>query len=247
MIKKKMRFSILFICSFGILNIAKAQSYNIESFEGTKTKINLTEVLRGRVLVVSCLGDSLFVNDYIAVKEVHVLSKRFLEINYNGGGGTGSDVSNTLLLSVNKAKITVSMLVTSYASWFSPNPDNTNSIDKKGLYTLKLIMAGNDKSNYRLSISIHDQLSSKLHPRTSYNKNERVTLSFDPIQNIFYSASKIINQSFIINDPKTQRSGKQQISGTLPIIDLGKNKYYYIKGEWYGRGYDDNLFKGYYK
>jgi hypothetical protein len=79
------------------------------------------------------------------------------------------------------------------------------------------------------------------------DKNGHVNLSFDPGQNIFYSTYKSIAQSFTINDPKTQQSDKQEVGGTLPVIVLGRNSYYYVKSEWYGSGYDDNLFKSYYK
>jgi hypothetical protein len=247
MTNQKKCFLAVLIFSCAIYTTAKAQVYSIESFDGGNAKIKLNYTLFSKTLKVSCLNDTLFLSDYTGTREVHVLNKRFLQVTYETRGGTGSEVRSTLILSVNKHKITVSMLVTSYASWFSPDPENTNSIDKKGLYTLKFNMTGSDRNSYKLAIAIHDQLSSKLHPRTNYNKNEQVTLSFDPNQNIFYATRKNITQSFTVNDPKTQGSNKQQINGTLPVIALGKNNYYYIKGEWYGSGYSDNLFKGYYK
>jgi hypothetical protein len=247
MIKQKICLlaSLIFSCS--IYNTAKAQVYSIESFDGTETKIKLTEILRGRVLAVNCSKDTVFLNDYTGIKDVHVLCNKFLQITYNTKGGTGSEVRNTLILCVIGKKINVSMLVASYASWFSSNPDSPSSVDEENLYTLKFNMIGNNKSNYKLIVNVHDEQKSKLHPKTNYIKNGHVNLSFDPGQNIFYSTYKSIAQSFTINDPKTQQSDKQEVGGTLPVIVLGRNSYYYVKSEWYGSGYDDNLFKSYYK
>jgi len=239
MTKQKINFLALLTFSCAIFNNAKAQVYSIESFDGTNAKINLNYTLFSKRLKVSYLNDILFLSDYTGTREVHVLNKRFLQIVYGVRGGSGLDLRNTIILSVSKSKINVAMLVTSYAGAVSE--------DKEDLYKLKLGMTGNDKSNYKLSVNVHYEHKTKLHPKTNYNKNGQVSLSFDPSQNIFYSTHKNINQSFIINNLKTQQSDKQKVSGTLPVIVLGRNSYYYIKGEWYGSGYEDNLFKAYYK
>ncbi len=236
MIKKRI-YQLVFLSFFCISYYdAKAQSYSVKSFDGNEAKIELSNKSR-RTLTVSYLKDTVFLTEYIATTKVQVLNGRFLKITYDTRGGSGLDLNNTLIVSVSKSKINVSMLVTSYAKLVSA--------DKNGLYTSKFNITGNDQSNYKLIVNVHDQQASKLHPENNYNKNEVVTLNYNPTYHIFYSANRNINQSFNINDPKTQQADKQQIKGLLPVIELGQNAYYYIKGDWYKSGYNYNLFEEY--
>jgi len=138
-------------------------------------------------------------------------------------------------------KINVSMLVYSFAKWFAVDVD-------ENLYTLKFNLTGNNKSDYKLIINVHNQQKSSDHPKLNYNKYEQVILNYDPNQNIFYSSHKSITHSFTINAPKMQQPEKRDINETLPIIFFGKNDiYYFIKGEWYHLGDYDTLYGEYYK
>src|SRR5580698_5419641 len=106
MTKQKALLLLISICT--IWNSTKAQSYSVESFEGQKVNIQLTENVTKKswyVAKVSSLNDSLFLDNYNGVQEVHVLSHNFLEIVYNTQGGSGSQFRNTLILSVKKNKI----------------------------------------------------------------------------------------------------------------------------------------------
>jgi hypothetical protein len=178
--------------------------------------------------------------DYNGVKEVHVLSNKFLEIVYDTRGGSGYQARNTLILSVKNNKINVAILVHSFGKAFGGDIDGS-------LYMTKFNIIGNDKSNFKLVAHIYNRHKSNSNPRTNYVRNKRQIINFDSGLNIFYNIHKNITQSFTINNSKTQQSKEQQIKGLLPIIDIGDNYYYYIKGEWYNNGYNHNLFKEYYR
>jgi hypothetical protein len=239
MVKLKIYLLASFIFYYTVHNIAEAQSYSIKSFEGSNAKINLNYKLFSKTLSVSCLNDTLFLNDYTGTTEVHVLNERFLQIIYDVRGGSGLDLRNTLILSVNKNNINVSMLVASYVG--------VTSMYQQGLYKLKLNMLGDSKSNYKLIIDIHDEQKFKRNPQTNYTHNSKVTLSFDASQNIFYSTHERIAKYFSTFDDNTGKAKKQYISGTFPVINLGKIHYYFIKGEWYGTSFKDNLVQYAYK
>jgi len=237
----KQSLLLFFISGCSIWNSAKAQSYSIESFEGQKVNIQLTENVSGKswyVAKISCLTDSLFLGDYNGVQEVHLLSHNFLEIVYNTPGGTGSLFRNTLILSVKKNKINVALLADSYGKAFGDDIDGS-------LYIVKFKITGNDKSNFNLIAHIYDRHRSNLHPQMNYIKNKQIILDFDPNRNIFYSAHKRISQSFTIGDSKVQ-SKKLEINDTLPVIVFDLITYYYIKGAWYKNGNDNILFREYY-
>ncbi|GAA3958506.1 hypothetical protein [Mucilaginibacter dorajii] len=239
----KQKLLLLFIAVCAIWNSAKGQSYSVESFEGQTVKINLTEKPTKKTwysATVSCLTDSLFLVDYNGIKEVHVLGHKFLEIVYDTRGGSGYQSRNTVILSVKENKMHVAILVNSFGKAFGSDIDGS-------IYVVKFNIIGNNKSNFKLVAHIYDRHNSSSYPSKNYVRNKKVILNFDSVRNVFYSAHKRITQSFTIDDPKTQQSGKQKISGTLPIIALVPDNYYYINGEWYKRGYDDNLFKEYYR
>jgi hypothetical protein len=179
--------------------------------------------------------------DFNGLNEVHVLNHKFLEIVYDTRGGTGSQIRNTAILTVKGNKINVAMLTDSFGKAFGGDIDGS-------LYVIKFNVTGNNQSNFKLVANVYDLNKSISSPQKNYIRNKKVTLNYDSSRNIFFTTYKSITQSFTINDPKTEQSNKQQISGLLPIIDFApKNYYYYLKGEWYRTGYDDNLFKDYYR
>jgi hypothetical protein len=241
MTKQKLLLLLIIFCA--IWNSANAQSYSIESFEGQSVKIQLTEKTTEKswyTAKVSCLTDSLFLVDYNLVKEVHVLSNKFLEIVYDTRGGSGYQARNTVILSVKKNKINVAMLSNSFGKAFGGDIDGS-------LYVVKFNITGNNIRNFKLTAHIYERHKSNSYPRKSYVRNENKILSFDSVRNIFYTTHKSISQSYTISDPKTQQPKEQQINGLLPIIGLSESYYYYVKGEWYKRVDNHSLFKEYYR
>jgi hypothetical protein len=239
----KQKLLLLFIAVCTMWNSAKAQSYLIDSFEGQNVKIHLTEKGTEKswyVAKVSCLTDSLILVDYNAVKEVHILRNKFLEIVYDTRGGSGYQARNTVILSVKKNKINVAILANSFGKAFGGDIDGT-------LFVTKFNLMGNNESEFKLVAHIYDRHKSSSNSQKNYVKNGSVILKFDSVRNIFYSTRKSVTQSFIINNPKTQQSNEQLINCSLPIISLGVDHYYYIKGGWYKKGYNNNLFKEYYR
>ncbi|HTE00133.1 MAG TPA: hypothetical protein VK668_12655 [Mucilaginibacter sp.] len=233
----KQTLLLLFIGVCTIWNSAKAQTYTIESSEGVKVKIHLNEP-SWYIATVSCLTDTVFLNDYRGVKEVRVLKRKFLKIVYDTRGGSGFQSRNTVILSVNKKKINVSMLVTSFGKAFGGDIDGS-------LYSVKFGMTGNDKSNFKLIAHIYDRHNSIRHPEKSYIKNKQAILDFDPNQNIFYSSHKKTAQLFKIDVADVQ-SENLELNETFPVIILNGDSYcyYYIKGKWY-KGDDNTLFEEY--
>jgi hypothetical protein len=241
MTRQKLQLIFVTVCT--IWNSAKAQTYSVESFEGRATKIRITnhstDDYRYAAKIAS-LTDSLFLIDFNGLTEVHVLDHKFLEIVYDTRGGTGSQMRNTVILTVKGNKINVAMVTDSFGKAFGGDID-------RSLYVVKFNITGNDQSNFKLVANVYDRNKSRSSPQKNYIRNKKVTLNYDSSRNIFFTTYKNITQSFTINDFKTEQSNKQQISGLLPIIALGPKHYYYIKGQWYGTGYDDNLFKDYYR
>ena len=232
---QKVYLPALFILSNAICIASKAQLYSIESFDGGNAKIHLNYELFSKTLKVSFLNDTLFLDDYTGTSGVYVLNKTFLQINYTARGGSGVNIRNTLILSVYKNKIRASILVNSYLS--------TISVNKENLDSLKFNLVGNSRSSYRLVVGIHDEQKSKTTPQANYNRNKQDTLKFNSTKNIFYSSAEALSKPFMVYDAKTQQTIEQHEQGTVPAIQLDKNDYYYIKGEWYQKGNGNEFIK----
>lgn len=236
----KQKLLLLFITVCAIWNSTNAQSYTIESLEGTKVKIHFTRQSSWYREAFSCLSDTLFLDDYGYANDIHILKRKFLEIDYYTRGGSNSIFRNTIILSVNKNKINASMLVQSFGKAFGGDIDGS-------LYNVKFNVTGNDKSKFRLIARIYDRHKSRAHPKSSFIKNTQVILAFDPDQNIFYSARRKITQSFTIAG-FGGTSKKLAVDETLPVFFLDNYTYhYYIKGVWYETAEGGSLLKSYSK
>jgi hypothetical protein len=233
---------LLYSCCFG--NFAKAQIYNIESFQGLKTEINLYYKPFSGCLTISCLKDTLHIDDYMDAYEIKVLGKKFLQITYLKRAGSNENLMNMLLLCVDNGKLCQALHVKCLSTY-----DMRNVYHIKGnrseyqLFKLKVKLLGNGKDTYRLNINIHDESSSEIAPKTNYNYNKQITLRFDPVLDVFYGTRKILSKSFNVYDPKTEDQIAQEVHGSVPTIIIRKNEYYYINGEWFQKGHNNNLLR----
>lgn len=230
---------------------AKAKTYVMKSLEGERVVINLTDTLSGRVLVVSCSIDTLFLNEYIGkIESVQVLKEHFLQIVYDVRGGSGVNLRNTAVLSVSKGKINPSLLIDSYAYSISPDKNNTSLLDREGFYSIKLNMKGENKANYKLLAAILDKQTSKSDLKENYVHNSQIALSFDTSRHIFYNKHVKLSKAISICNPKNFNTeiNPLHVDEIVPVMDLGKNAVYnYINGEWYHQGFQDVFYKEYYR
>ncbi|MFI5140126.1 MAG: hypothetical protein ACHQIM_20060 [Sphingobacteriales bacterium] len=200
------------------------KTFNVVSLDGKIEKVKIIPDYVNRVLRMTCLQDTIAISDFWGVPpEIHILNRSFIEIRYEVRGGSNLGLGNTLILCVNDGKLYEAMHVLRYMNWDSGN--------QKENYHITLILNGEDRLNYRLIVHIHDNVYSKLEPETNYNYNNQTVLSFDTRRNVFYSIKETV--SCHVATTKTGKTVKQKIVGDFPVIILGKQTYYFIKGRWY--------------
>jgi hypothetical protein len=209
-----------------LFNTVYAQSYTITSFEGTPVKVNLSHRLDSTKLSVSILTDSILIPYFDKVINVQVLKGNFLEIVWRGPEFRHSADTVTTVLSVSKNKIDVSAYFLSFVNWFRPRMGDLPY--QKIRYTATSMLTGTDKSNYKLHVDVIDRVNSRPYAKDDHNRNLHLILTFDPVQNIFFSSRKNIDQVFTFD-----RSTKQHVKGLLPILVLGACTNYYYNGKWY--------------
>lgn len=223
----------------------KAQTYNIESFDGINTKIKLYYKPLSNVLTISCQKDTIFLDgNFLTMEKVRLLNKFFLEITYHCTAGSDEDILNTMLICVDKNKLRQAMHVQSLLTYgigeINPKTCHPNEYQ---LYKLTMQLIGNGKKNYKLNLIIHDETISKKEPKTNQNNDSRIALTFDPKQGVFYSAYENLSKTFAIYNPKTQSTLKKNIRGIIPVTKIDDVYYYYFEGEWYEKGNGDYLLK----
>ena len=228
---------IYFICAF-FINDAIAQdnlknleakatqkgtkTFNIVSLDGKNEKVKIIPDYVNSVLKITCMKDTITIPDFWKVQpEINLLNKNFIEIRYAVRGGTGIGLGNTLILCVNGSKLYEAMHVLRYI--------NGDSGDLKNDYHIELALNGDSNDNYKLRLSIHDDVFSKRKPNINYVYNNQTVLSFDTKQNAFYSIKEDIYDRSI----KSGNGKKQKVNGNYPVIILGKQTYYFINNRWH--------------
>ena len=235
----------------GLTNIAKSQTFNIESLDGKVRQVNITPNYGKRILTITCLNDTIHIKDLTNIETTNILNKHFLKIVYSLRGGSGINLRNTIILSVNGRTLCQPLHIMSLFDEefidFSKPVDSSSPVDVKSVYEANLYLTGNSNENYKLNIHIHDERKSKHASQTNYNRDTNFTLSFDTSQYVFSSNHQDIAKYFTVYTPQTLNETRQYMMGTFPVIKLGQNEYYYIKGEWYKKNDNDYLYKCSYK
>lgn len=226
---------LLFIGFYFTFNSAKAQSYKIESFEGTAANIKLYYKPLSGMLTISYLRDTFLINDYMSVDTVKVLNKVFLQINYVKRAGSNEDAINQLLLYVSNGKLCQALHVNSLTT-YDRRPNEYS------LFKLGVTLGGHNVETYKLTLNIHNEKSSKQSPKSNYKYNKIEILAFDKKSKIFYNSYEYIIGDYTFHN-LIKGGGVSRVKGSLkndvPVVKIEKDKYYYINGNWYTKDKSD--------
>ncbi|MGY3052973.1 hypothetical protein ACVWYG_001170 [Pedobacter sp. UYEF25] len=219
---KLVSFFLLFFGS----NLGYSQTYKITSFEGKLVGINLSQKPFTKVLNVSYAGDTLHFSDCTGTGNVKNLGKNFLQIEYNLRGGTGLDYRNTIVLCVSNQKIIISLFLESYVGALIDT-------SKHYVYQSQLKLLGNSQDNFKMIVHTHGDRS--ILKILEENVDKYFPLRFDKSRKIFLSNYKTISKDILIKDYANVSQAKDTffVNGSLPVISLYKDTYYYRKGQWY--------------
>jgi hypothetical protein len=215
-----------------------AQTYSVESFQGVKTKIKLYYKPFSGILRITCLKDTFFINNYMALEDVRLLNNKFLKITYVERAGSNMDRMNVLLLCIDSSKLFESMHIMSFNTF--------ETGDEHMLFTVKIKFAGNNKGTYKIEAIIHDESKSKMHPEKNHSYNKKTSLSFDSSHNVFYNSRKD-ESGYLVDNPWEKVPVKHFISGTFPAIIIDKDEYYYMNGTWCEKGIDYDFVRDSYR
>jgi hypothetical protein len=229
------------LLGFGLLtgffsSKACAQTYQLRSFDGEATQVRVVTHLSPQGLVISCLQDTMLLNDCWAIDQVKVLNKQFLQLTYAIRAGSNEGLRNTLLLCVNQRKLQQALKVKSYANYDMRNlahlPGNP---DEYKLFQVQTQLLGTTSKTYRVKLTIHDESRSQTTPATSHLTTKQVLLSFDASRQLFYTNQEKVTPHIHVWDPKTNRVIALRDKDLVPVIALPTSAYYFIKGGWFAQ------------
>jgi hypothetical protein len=226
----KIRILVLTIITllYSITNQVFPQSYTVSSFQGTSAKIKLYYMPYTGILRISCLKDTLYIDDFMTLSNVKVLKKEFLQVAYVERAGSGMDKKRMVLLCVDSGRLFQAMHVLSFYT-YEADQDREH-------YNIDIHLTGENKYAYKLGVVIHDKKSSVSNPKTNNDTYKKFVLNFDAVHKAFYSNHEDISGEWVEN-PYAEKPAKESVGGIVPVIDFGGvNKYYHINGIWSGRG-----------
>jgi hypothetical protein len=211
-----------------------SQLCSIVSLDGKKNKVKIVPDYQNHVLRISCLNDTISINDYWGVPpEMSWLNKNFIMIKYAVRGGSNLGLSNVLILCVCKDKIWEAIHVRQYTHWETGNESSD--------YNVKLSLTETKQSNFCLNVKVIDWFKSKSTPQENYNYKDQTALNFDVTHHVFYSLKE--NLSDYYTTSAMGKKFKQKVNGRLPIIVLGKETYYFSQNNWYQSQRSNELYK----
>jgi hypothetical protein len=154
-----------------------AQTYTLQSFDGTPAKVRVCYRYQCNTLRVTTDRDTLYFDDWWAPDAIRVIGKHFLQISYAVRGGSNLGLGDYLLLSVKDHQLIESVFFLSYSEW---------EAFEHMTYEVRPILLGNDPGTYRLALDIRSADSTRAGIWT-FSRHDRDTLSFDPGHQIFYN------------------------------------------------------------
>jgi hypothetical protein len=232
--------------------VACAQTYHLTSWEGHLLTVSVSYQLFSKRLAVSCAGDTLFLQNYQGTESVRVLRQRFLQITYTTRCGSDCRTQNTVLLSVRQHRLQVPLLVLSANEWESFSHAGARAHH----YAVALTMPKSPAWQYTLQARVHDEYSAAQEPANTYTRDQLVTLRFDSMHQVFYSAWEPIARCLPVFGEETKKhfvpgdlfarplvqpyvTGPNFptvplcVTGTFPTVRLTGQLYYFIRGKWY--------------
>jgi hypothetical protein len=208
---------------YGQKSTYKSRTYCIQSFDGNRSKIVLSERSHGHMLSIQGPRDSMKIEDFTGLVKMHFLRPELLEVVYSPRGGSDQGFDYVMILGINEKRLCI---VTEFLT-----VDESNMADEYHLYEVHLKLQGSTLRNCELALTIRNLLKSGASRSKSYDRKSVYVLRFETSRNIFYNKIKHLNAVYEMYPS----GGKGRLlTGDYPMVDLGADEeYYYIDDTWY--------------
>ena len=206
------------------------RTYCVRSFDGTRSKIAISEIHHGHVLSIAGPDSTMIIEDISGVTEIHLLRPELLEVLYSPRGGSDQGFEYAIILGIKNNHLCIAAEFLTINEYTIP--------DEYHLHQVRLKFLGQTLRDCQLTANVRNVLKADIHKSKNYDRKNLYVLRFDRTRKIFYSKVEHLNAS------DTSAARPSLPTGDYPIIDLGPDaKYYYVDGAWYGLIKDDSEHK----
>jgi hypothetical protein len=197
----------------GVKNTYKVRTYCVQSFDGIRSKIALSETSHGHILSIEGDVDSIEIEDISALVKVHFLRPELLEVVYSPRGGSDQGFDYVIILGINKKQLWIVSEFLTINEYTVP--------DEYHLHEVRLKLQGQTMHDCKLIASVRDLLKSDTSRSKNYDRKSVHIFRFDENRKIFYNKIESLNAVF---RPNTSADKDRSIIGDYPMIDLGSNE-----------------------
>jgi len=238
----RISFFLFFLLSIHFTAYAQVNYDDTVSYNSAEVNIDMVSCSWRNNLFFIYKYDTIRINEYAGDFIKGKLNGSFFFCEYKLRAGSGSSIKNKIVLCVDGGRLYECMNVTSFIKTSPWDPLDTN------MHADKAEEGQEYKASFSyigscLNIHVDDKSCSASVPEDNFNVSDDVTLKFDSLQHIFYSAVVELGGSYIIvyNSPGNKQCIIDLKYGKYPLIKLGSMVYYFIKGKWFQRGRDNYL------
>ncbi len=225
---EKFTFTIILFCLvvswFPSMGQTKTETYTITTLEGIEQRVIVNNDWQDRRLRVICGNDTIsFTDNWYGSVSATFLTKNFLKIIYSRRGGSGIHNDDLLLICVKNNKLHSALDIVSYSEFIYGGDD----VDD---YNASLKIAAGSNENIRLELSANREYAKILHKK---NYRTAAILDFDKNKCVFFSRHEYIDNVFHVYNFADEKTTDKRFTGTYPMVDIGRRRYYFAKGTWY--------------
>jgi hypothetical protein len=206
----------------------------LQSFDGVPSQVRVIQQPSPQGLAISCLRDTLLLNECWALGQVKVLNRQFLQITYALRAGSNEGLGITLVLCVNQGKLRQALKIESYRNYDLRNLTHiAGNPDEYELYQVQTQLLGTTSKTYKINLTIHDESRSQITPATNHLSTKQVVVRFDASRQLFYTKQEKVTPRLHVWDPKKERVMALRSKELVPVVTLPTSTYYFIKGKWF--------------
>jgi hypothetical protein len=224
-VTKKIVFALMVIMQL-VISTVTAQTFQIQSLQGKPVAITLHHQPASEKLLITSLNDSIQLKNFWSLDTIIIQDNKFLKIEYDVRVGSNNGSINQVWLFADHGQLKQALYIESFREYdYRPYDYRRFKVSTK--------LSGGSVKDYRLTLNIK-KLNQKS-GRTISNINKTDHLRFDIKAGCFYNDSILLKGKYTFRRINSKLKGQRFLSQTVPVVNILKNKYYFISNNWYTR------------
>jgi hypothetical protein len=209
-----------------VISHTNAQTLKILSMQGKPAFIKLNHPSATETLLITSSKDTIALNNFWSLDTVMAQGKIFLKIDYAVRVGSNNGSGNQLWLFVDNGRLKQALHINSFhESDYRPTDYSR--------FKTNTSLAGDSATNYRLILKLKNE--ERHLGKAPFEIDKAHQLTFSLKSGCFYDELIQFRGEYIFNAIKSKKNESRLINQTVPVVNILKDTYYFINGNWYTR------------